>query len=45
MLGGAKLAQRDGENEIPKTASEEEIYSVTAIDFSREYESAFICRR
>jgi hypothetical protein len=42
MLGGAKLAQRDRESEIPKTASEEGVYSATAIDFSREYESAFI---
>jgi hypothetical protein len=41
MLGGAKLAQRDRETEIPKTASEEGIYSATAIDFSKNYESAF----
>jgi len=45
MLGGAKLAQRDRESEIPKVALEEGIYSATAIDFSREYESAFIRRR
>jgi hypothetical protein len=42
MLGGAKLSQRDRESEIPKTASEEGIYSATAINFSREYELAFI---
>lgn len=42
MLGGAKLAQRNRKSEIPKAASEEGIYSATAIDFSREYESAFI---
>jgi hypothetical protein len=45
MLGGTKLAQRDGKSEILKTALEKGIYSATAIDFSREYESAFTRRR
>jgi hypothetical protein len=45
ILGGAKHAPREGEGEIPKITSEEGIYSATAIDFSREYESAFSCRR